>query len=84
MDTEFFNDPVSLTCSFDEHGQINLQSITWQKRVYTVVGVGRQWADETGRHVMAEGADNTRFEIELSRADLFWRVKKVWRSRMLA
>ena len=84
MDTEFFNDKISLTCSFDEQGQINLQSITWQEKLYTIVAVGRQWADEMGRHVLAEGADGTRFEIELTRDDLLWRVKKVWRSPMLA
>jgi hypothetical protein len=33
---------------------------------------------------MIEGADTTRFEIELSRNDLLWRVKKVWRGPMMA
>jgi hypothetical protein len=84
MDTEFFNDPINLTCSFDEQGQINVQSIVWQKRAYTIVAVGRQWMDEAGRHIMAETADGSRFELELSGDDLLWRVKKVWRSPMVA
>lgn len=84
MDTEFFNDPISLICSFDDQGQMNVKSIVWQERSYTIVTVGRQWMDEAGRHVMAEGVDGSRFEIELSRDDLVWRVKKVWRSPMTA
>ena len=82
MDTEFFNDLIGLTCSFDGQGQINVQSLIWQERSYTIVSVGRQWLDEAGRHVLVEGADGTRFEIELARDDLMWRVKKVWRSPM--
>ena len=82
MNTEFFNDSISLTGSFNEQGQISVQNIVWQERSYTIVTVGRQWMDEAGRHVMAEGADSTRFELELSRDDLIWRVKKVWRSPM--
>jgi len=84
MDTEFFNDAISMTCSFDDQGQMKVQSIIWQERSHTIVTVGRQWMNEAGRHVMAEGVDGTRFEIELSRADLIWRVKKVWRGPMLA
>jgi hypothetical protein len=79
MNTEFCNDPISLTCTIDEQGLINVQSIVWQQKAYTIVAVGRQWVDEAGRQVMAQGADGTRFEIELSRGDLIWRVKKVWR-----
>jgi hypothetical protein len=84
MNTEFFNDPIRITCSVDEQGQLNLQSIFWQEASHTIVAVGRQWLDEAGRHVMAEGTDGVRFEIELSRDDLLWRVKKVWRGPMLA
>jgi hypothetical protein len=84
MDTEFFNNPIRLTCSFDEQGQVTVQSIVWQERSYTIVTVGRQWVDEAGCHVMAQGADGSRFELELSRDDLIWRIKKVWRSPMVA
>ena len=84
MDTEFFNDAIGLTCSVDEQGKINLRNITWREKPYTIVTVGRQWLDEAGRHVMAETADGTRLEIGLSRDDLIWRVKKVWRKPTLA
>jgi hypothetical protein len=84
MNTEFFNDPVGLLCSFDARGEVNLQSIIWQERTYMIVAAGRQWTDEVGRYVLAESTDGTRFEIELARADLLWRVKKVWRSDWVA
>jgi len=84
MNTEFFNDPISLTGSFDQQGQVNVRRLVWQERTHPIVAVGRQWLEEAGRHVMAEGADGTRFEIELSRDDLVWRVKKVWRGPLVA
>jgi hypothetical protein len=49
-----------------------------------IVAAGRQWTDEVGRYVLVESTDGTRFEIELARADLLWRVKKVWRSDWVA
>jgi hypothetical protein len=82
--TEFFDEPISVTCSIDDQGHTNLQSLTWQGRQYTIVAVGRQWDEDDGRHVMAEAADNTRFELQLRREDLIWRVKKVWRAQILA
>lgn len=84
MNTEIFDDPIRLTCTVDEQGQTKVQQIFWRENSYPIVAVGRQWVDEAGRHVMVEGADGTRFEIELSREDLLWRVKQVWRSPMLA
>ncbi|MBN1220755.1 MAG: hypothetical protein JXM69_17675 [Anaerolineae bacterium] len=84
MNTEFFDDPIRVTCSLDEQGDTNLQHLTWRGIHYPIVAVGRQWDDGDGRHVMAEAADFTRFELLLSRDDLIWRVKKVWRSLAVA
>ena len=84
MDTEFFDDPIGLTCSIDEQGQVKVQRMVWQERAYTIVTEGRQWRDEEGRHAMVQAADTTRFEIVLSREDLIWRVKKVWRPQAAA
>ena len=83
-DTEFFNDPIRVTCSIDEQGQTNIQSLSWRDKPYTILVVGRQWDDADGRHVMAETADSTRFELLLPRNDLIWRVKRAWRPQILA
>ena len=84
INTEFFDESISVTCSIDGQGHTNLQSLTWQGRQYTIVAVGRQWDEDDGRHVMAEAADNTRFELQLRREDLIWRVRKVWRAQIFA
>jgi hypothetical protein len=84
INTEFFDEPISVTCSIDDRGQTTLQSLTWRDTQYTIVAVGRQWDEDDGRHIMAEAADNTRFELQLRREDLVWRVRKVWRAQILA
>lgn len=83
-DVEFFNEPVSVICSMNDQGRINLQKLAWQDKWYTIVAIGRQWDEADGRYVLAEAADSTRFEVQLDRADLIWRVKKVWRRQILA
>lgn len=82
-DTEIFFEPVGVTATLDTQGHTLLQSITWQEQEYTIVAVGRQWDEENGRHIMAEAADGTRFELQLSREDLIWYVRRVWRGQLL-
>ncbi len=84
MNTEFFDDPIDVVGTMDKEGQVTLQSITWQGQSYPLVTGGRQWLDEEGRHVMAQAVDTTRFELLLTREDLLWRVKKVWRPQFMA
>lgn len=83
-DTEFFDDPISVTAALDNQGRAGLQRLTWQEQPYTIVSTGRQWDEADGRHIMAEAADGTRFEIVLQREDLIWHVRKVWRGQMTA
>lgn len=82
--TEFFDDPIRVTCSIDEQGQTNIQTLFWRGKLYTILAVGRQWDEADGRHVMAETADSTRFELLLPRQDLIWRVKRAWQPQILA
>jgi hypothetical protein len=84
MNTEYFDEPISVTASLNDQGQTTLQKLTWRDQQYTIVGVGRQWDQEEGRHIMAEAADGTRFEIQLRRQDLIWYIRKVWRQQLAA
>ena len=84
MNTEFLDDPIRVTCSIDEQGNTNLQNLTWDGTQYTILAIGRQWDDDDGRHVMAEAADTTRFELLLPREDLIWRIRKAWRVSAMA
>lgn len=81
---EFCNDPVQVTGTIDDQGQVNLQSLTWRGQWYSIVALGRQWSEEDGRHVMAEAADGTRFELQLSRLELIWYVRRVWGGWLVA
>jgi hypothetical protein len=79
VNTEFFNEPVTVSCTIDHQGHTTLQSLTWQDERYSIVTIGRQWDKDDGRHIMAEAVDGTRFELQLRREDLIWHVRKVWR-----
>jgi hypothetical protein len=79
---EFFDEPVSVVSAMDEGGNLNLQKVTWQTKKYPITAVGRQWDEGDGRHVLVEAADGTRFELQLGREDLIWRLKRVWRNLM--
>ena len=80
MDTEFFDEAIGVTGSMTELGEVMVRQMTWRGQSYPVLGQGRQWADEAGRFVLVETAGGARFELQLSRATLTWRVRRVWQA----
>ncbi len=82
--TEFFDEPITVTGTIDNQGQASVQTFTWQAQQYPIVTMGRQWEDEAGRHLMVEAGDGTRFELLLRRRDLIWSVQRVWRIQFTA
>jgi hypothetical protein len=80
VNEEFYNDPVKAIFSMDEAGQVTVQQVTWQGQSYRVIGLGRQWDEPDGRHVLAEMVGGMRLELQLRHEDLTWRVKRVWRA----
>jgi hypothetical protein len=81
---EFLDEPVRVVAAMDGEGKVDPQRVTWQARKYRITAVGRQWDETGGRHVLVEAADGTRFELQLRREDLAWRVKRVWRATAAA
>lgn len=81
---EFPDEPVSVTGSISDDGQINISQVTWQHHSYTIMAVGRQWEEADGRYVLVEATGGVRFELQLSRESLTWRITKLWRSSLLA
>lgn len=75
---QFFNDPITVEALIDPQGMISPRRMEWQGRPYTVVTVGRQWSSDEGRHLLIETAGGDRFELQLSRQDLIWRLKRGW------
>lgn len=81
---EYFDDPVSVTAVMKADGDLIVQKVTWRNHRYTITATGRQWDEESGRSVLAEASDGTRLELQLSRQDLVWRVKRAWREQLAA
>ncbi len=82
MTEEFFNDPITLTTSMDDAGQISPQSLIWQGTRYILIAAGRQWDTDDGRHILVEAANGDRFELQLSRKDLLWYLRRAWRGQL--
>ena len=82
--TKFHDETIAVTASFDQAGQIRPASLTWRGQDYPLISVGRQWDAEDGRHVLVEAARGDRFEIQLSRKDLLWRLKRSWPEELVA
>lgn len=83
MYTEFYDDPVSVISTMNENGEVAIRQLTWHDTAYMIVNGGRQWEDSEGRYALVEAADSTRFELQLSRQSLTWRVRKVWPRQMV-
>ena len=81
---ELVDEPVDVTAILDEDGQFVPQQLVWRQRRYPVVNVGRQWDEENRRFTLVEVADGTRFELQLDRATLAWRIKKIWWGQIIA
>jgi hypothetical protein len=75
---QFPNEAVAVSAIIDEQGQVQPQTVTMRGVSHTVVTVGRQWEDESGRHVLVEVGDGSRYELSLSRAKLVWLVTRIW------
>jgi hypothetical protein len=83
-ETAFYNDLITVSASMDEAGQIAPHSFTWQGKLYKLTTVGRQWETDEGRHILVESATGDRFELQLAKADLLWRLRRAWQEKFLA
>lgn len=81
---EMLDEPVTVETVSDSQGQVAVQRLKWREQAYTVISMGRQWDEPAGRHLLVETAGGTRFELELRREDLRWRVRRVWWGQTLA
>lgn len=79
----YFDDVITVTAAIAFDGQTSPKTLTWQGDQYQVITVGRQWESEDGRHILIEVAGGDRFELQLSRADLLWRLKRAWSGEIL-
>jgi hypothetical protein len=75
---ELLDEPIKVVVAHEGSGQITPQRLVWREREYTMISVGRQWDEPAGHYVLVEAAGDTRFELQLRREDLTWRIRRVW------
>ena len=83
-ETKFFNEAITVTASIDPTGQMIPKSLNWQGKTIVLTSVGRQWEADDGRHILVEAANGDRFELQLSRKDLVWYMKRAWQEELAA
>ena len=75
-------DSVQVEASLTD-GKVNPQTVTWQGRQYQVIGIGRQWQEANGTHVLIELHDQSRMEVCMG-ANLSWQLCRYWPAATLA
>jgi len=71
---KFTDEPTSLEVRFEADGTLRPRRFTWNETWLQVSDVGRQWEDESGRHVLVMAEGHYTFELLLQRETLVWRV----------
>lgn len=72
------DDPVVVEAHFFPGGKVQPVTFVWRDRRWSVSGVGRQWDDAGGRHVLVVTSDGSRFELCLASAPTGWRLLRAW------
>lgn len=65
--------PVEVDCSFDLEGGVRIRRVRINDR-WQHVDQGRQWRDETGRHLLVMMLDGRIHELVLRPATLRWEL----------
>lgn len=72
------DDAVAVEARFLAGGRVQPIAFIWRGRRWTVTGLGRQWDDADGRHVLVVVPDGSRFELCLTSAPSGWRLLRAW------
>jgi hypothetical protein len=71
---KFVDEPTAVDTRVEPDGAARPLRFTWKQVWLDVSDVGRQWIDESGRHVLVMVAGRQTFELLLDRENLAWRV----------
>jgi hypothetical protein len=71
---KFTDEPTSTEARFEVDGTVHPRRFTWNQVWLQVSDVGRQWEDESGRHVLVMAEGHYTFELLLQRETLVWHV----------
>ena len=79
MDNVWFGDePVVVEARFLPEGKIRPTALRWRERQWQITGLGRQWEEADGRHMLVMASDGSRFELCLSPDQSSWRLRRAW------
>jgi len=82
--TWFGDEAVSVEAQFLPDGELRPTTFTWRGHHHRVAGLGRQWDEADGRHILVEATDGGRFELCLASARNEWRLLRAWERSHLA
>ena len=79
MDEAWYGEEtVAVEAQWLPEGKVRPAAFTWRGRHWRVTGLGRQWDDAAGRHVLVITSDGSRFELCLTSAHSSWRLLRAW------
>jgi len=81
---KFAKQPAAVEVHFAQDGSVRPRRFTWEQHWLDVSDVGRQWEDETGRHVLVMVAGRRAFELLLRRDNLCWQIVRAPAGAFLA
>ena len=79
---QHLNDPISVEGNLRNEALFP-KKITWQKKHYQVISVGRQWSEGDKTHILLELDDGSRMEVTYA-ATRAWLVTRYWRPPAMA
>lgn len=74
----FRDEAITVEAQFLPEGKVQPTAFTWRGRRWSVSGLGRQWDDADGRHVLVVVPDGSRFELCLTSDRTRWRLLRAW------
>jgi hypothetical protein len=85
MDAVWFgNEVVTVEAHLLPNGKVQPIAFTWRGRRWQVSGLGRQWDDADGRHVLVTTPDQSRFELCLASDQGSWQLLRAWERPYIA
>jgi hypothetical protein len=85
MDNVWYgNEPVMVEAHLLAGGKVQPTAFNWRGRRWSVAGLGRQWDEADGRHVLVVTSDGSRFELCLATHARDWRLLRAWERAHLA
>lgn len=79
MENVWYGDePAAVEARFLADGEIRPTAFFWRGHRRSVTGLGRQWDEADGRHVLVTTEDGSRYELCLASDRKSWRLLRAW------